>query len=372
MPRRTIPWLKNDGSATKTTTKSKTKTAPIKPSTDVLPSPTPKHQRTPPKPATDEDDPLSNIEYMNSDDDQWIMVEDEFLSTAQVFTRSLHRKEYQRLQLAAASKNASQIKNIQRPVTGTSAMSRETLHKREIAAKKQLQEAQLSAASKNASEDNDSSDDEDPQSEWARSELRILMRGNMNSQASLISLIPHKHIATRAAAGYTDSQVSSGFSQRINPPPLRPRSSYNERSTPLSSYEPAATKRQPIKAEPKALKTEPILEMAASTEDEDDDDDLDALVVKSVKAVQPKPQSSVRLSSTETLAHAARRPSHHEVPAPKKEDLDFDLFPVIPIKPTTSRFKGKSMAARERALKTEQCPGAKSGAQDTLDMLFSL
>jgi hypothetical protein len=46
--------------------------------------------------------------------------------------------EYERLQLEAASKNASQISSIlQRPVTGTSRLSKETLKKREMAAKRQ-------------------------------------------------------------------------------------------------------------------------------------------------------------------------------------------------------------------------------------------
>jgi hypothetical protein len=48
--------------------------------------------------------------------------------------------EYEQLQLEAASKNGSQISSIlQRPVTGTSRVSKQLLKKREIAAKRQMQ-----------------------------------------------------------------------------------------------------------------------------------------------------------------------------------------------------------------------------------------
>jgi hypothetical protein len=299
---------------------------------------------------------------MNSDDDQWIMVEDEFLSTAQVFTRSVHRKEYERLQLEAASKNASQISSIQRPVTGTSRMSKETLKKREIAAKRQMQQSYLSVTSKNPQED-DSSDDEDldPRSEWAHSELRTLMRGNTGSQASLSSLIRHKPVATRAAAGFTDSQISSGFGQRMDPPPLQPRRSHNEqRTTSSSSGTTAATKHNPPQAKP-------ALETAASIEDEDDD--LDAPVVRANK---PKPQASgVSTNTNAPTSPPIPNSSQQEPPKSALLDLDDDLFPVRPTKPSTSRFKGRATAARERALKEEQAKSEAKGQMDSLDTLFS-
>ncbi|KAF8532912.1 hypothetical protein BDD12DRAFT_901206 [Trichophaea hybrida] len=80
------------------------------------------------------DDAL-NTRLMALDDDRWVMVEDEFLSTAQLFTRYVHRKEYERLRLEATSKNASLIISIQQSVTGTSIVSQETLQSREVIAK---------------------------------------------------------------------------------------------------------------------------------------------------------------------------------------------------------------------------------------------
>ncbi|KAK3292162.1 uncharacterized protein B0H64DRAFT_364861 [Chaetomium fimeti] len=51
-------------------------------------------------------------------DDQYRMVEDEFLAVAGDFTRHLHAAEYQRLKGLAKSQNADTIQSISRPVTG--------------------------------------------------------------------------------------------------------------------------------------------------------------------------------------------------------------------------------------------------------------
>jgi len=42
-------------------------------------------------------------------DDKWVMVEDEFLETAKLFTRHLHHAEYQRLKLLAKERKPSNI-----------------------------------------------------------------------------------------------------------------------------------------------------------------------------------------------------------------------------------------------------------------------
>lgn len=57
---------------------------------------------------------ISGIDH----DDQYRMVEDEFLTVAAGFTRHLHAAEYQRLKGLAKSENAETIQNISRPVTG--------------------------------------------------------------------------------------------------------------------------------------------------------------------------------------------------------------------------------------------------------------
>jgi hypothetical protein len=53
------------------------------------------------------------------DDDRYRMVEDEFLSTAQLFTAHLHRAEYNRLKTSAKATNAEAIREIERPVVGS-------------------------------------------------------------------------------------------------------------------------------------------------------------------------------------------------------------------------------------------------------------
>lgn len=52
-------------------------------------------------------------------DDRYRMVEDEFLSTAQLFTAHLHRAEYDRLRRQAEQQNAAAIREIDRPVVGS-------------------------------------------------------------------------------------------------------------------------------------------------------------------------------------------------------------------------------------------------------------
>lgn len=106
------------------------------------PSPPPKRQRTtyaaptPPITTSDKDDGSNDNDnddiptYMLPEDECYIMVEDELLSIAQTYTRSVHRAEYERLQSLAKSKNAIRISEIQRPVAGVTRMSREALAKR--------------------------------------------------------------------------------------------------------------------------------------------------------------------------------------------------------------------------------------------------
>lgn len=51
-------------------------------------------------------------------DDQYRMVEDEFLRTAQQFTVHLHTAEYKRQKKMVRSRNAQAINSITRPVVG--------------------------------------------------------------------------------------------------------------------------------------------------------------------------------------------------------------------------------------------------------------
>ncbi|KAK5008112.1 hypothetical protein LTR28_004423, partial [Elasticomyces elasticus] len=62
-------------------------------------------------------------------DDMWVMVEDEFLETAQLYTQHLHHAEYQRLKKLAKAQKATDLQPISRPVDQRTTMSAETERK---------------------------------------------------------------------------------------------------------------------------------------------------------------------------------------------------------------------------------------------------
>src|SRR5690554_487936 len=115
MPR-SLPWLNANGAPTKPTrTTTTTRTPAPKRARTTAPA------RTKSTPSSDAPPP---IEYMHPSDDEWVMVEDEFLSTANLFTRSIHQAEYARMQEAASRANARQITNISRSTIGNPAIRR--------------------------------------------------------------------------------------------------------------------------------------------------------------------------------------------------------------------------------------------------------
>jgi hypothetical protein len=58
-----------------------------------------------------------------SNDDGWVMVEDEFLTTAKLFTAHLHHADYQRLKKLSRSRGASTLSSIARPTDGRTKQS---------------------------------------------------------------------------------------------------------------------------------------------------------------------------------------------------------------------------------------------------------
>lgn len=58
-------------------------------------------------------------------DDVWMMVEDEFLATAQLYTRHLHQAEYAKLKRLARARGQATIQDIGRAVDGRTEQSRE-------------------------------------------------------------------------------------------------------------------------------------------------------------------------------------------------------------------------------------------------------
>ncbi|CUS15759.1 unnamed protein product, partial [Tuber aestivum] len=371
MPR-ALPWVKTRASTSASSSS--------KPST--RPPPTPPQPPSPPLKGKLErnfstSSPLHNapgnegpapdeaaIEYMTPQDNAYIMVEDELLTTAQLYTRSLHRAEYSRLQAAAALKNAHRISDIQRPVDGVTRMSREAIMRGRRGAR---------VAALGLDGGSGSSSDEDGEG-WGGA-LGKLMSGRGSSGGCAKGRLGEKWKGrggggggTRAAAGFTDSQDEE---EDIMAPILRLR----ERGKNARNTSPSATGLN-IKRE------------QASGTDTPSDDDLDA-PVHSFRTPSVPPLSSIPPSTnSRNQARPIKRPPSPpplQPPNPRKRRdsiptttstsstslssttstsapqsrttsfskiIGFDDDPLFLLpKPLekSSTYRGKSMAARRRA-----------------------
>ncbi len=133
-------------------------------------------------------------------DDAWVMVEDEFLETAKIFTRHLHHAEYQRMKDAARLQNASKAHSISRPVDSRTTLS--------AGATKRIEAAKMSAAQEQAVEavlDQDSSD-EDIGARWIE-DPRLAGLMTMPRTLKKISTVAGVKSNTRAAAGYSQAKA---------------------------------------------------------------------------------------------------------------------------------------------------------------------
>ncbi|KAF8421297.1 hypothetical protein EV426DRAFT_222972 [Tirmania nivea] len=143
-----------------------------------------------------------SVEYMVHSDDHYIMVEDELHDIAHQFTRSLHRAEYQRLQVLAASKNANSISEIQRPTDGSGAISKEHLTKLKRIARVKEEENLLKNVPR-VKDDELNSDEEEKErmSQWEGTNLGALMLSPGQRKRDLSTKWKMK-ATTRAAAGF--------------------------------------------------------------------------------------------------------------------------------------------------------------------------
>lgn len=139
-----------------------------------------------------------DVEYMHEGygaDDQFMMVEDEFLSVAKTFTQHLHHAEYVRFKKLARSRGADVLEEIQRPVDGKTAQSK--------GLRLQLEAEERSKRVKKSlkgDEDESSGEDEfamDPQ-------LAGLMLRTQEKKKDLFGMLGTK-ANTRAAAGFEQS-----------------------------------------------------------------------------------------------------------------------------------------------------------------------
>ncbi|GAM88594.1 hypothetical protein ANO11243_066280 [Dothideomycetidae sp. 11243] len=143
---RTLPWLKNanatsparprprpSSSRGDNVTPRKTRTAPGAKDAHI---PTPDKQNrsiVTDEPSADQSRDTSGLSPMREGydaDDIWMMVEDEFQATAQLFTQHLHQAEYIRLQNQAREQEESMMTRSPRPMAGFMPHHRSTLSKR--------------------------------------------------------------------------------------------------------------------------------------------------------------------------------------------------------------------------------------------------
>lgn len=142
------------------------------------------------------------VAYMReglSADDIYVMVEDEFYSTAQLFTAPLHRAAYERLKRLHRSRGEKTLANLERATDGRTkaGMALRMKMEAEERAKKQKKRAGLE-------EDDDESDDNDEY--MAVPQLAGLMTSSQSTQTRTgTEGVVKAKSNTRAAAGYLQS-----------------------------------------------------------------------------------------------------------------------------------------------------------------------
>ncbi|KAI5844999.1 hypothetical protein DFP73DRAFT_526472 [Morchella snyderi] len=272
---------------------------------------------------------LSTPVYMLPSDERYLMVEDEFLSVAQTYTRSLHRAEYERLQRLAKTTHARRITEIQRPVAGVQRMSKAVVLK------------------KNDSDSSSEEEDAVVHSVWGKSSLGLLMCRPKDEEKDLFA-------GWKVGAGARPAAKAPRAAKRepLERPELK-------RERPAAKGEPMG-RLQPVK-EPTLPAPEPCAS-TASGESSDDDDDLDAPVVR--KNQTQASASSLRSSPPSFSSTLASHPSssssmpsfsqpQSSQPEPylrpsqiKREIPDFD-FGFEAVNQRSAAYRGRTMARRQ-------------------------
>ncbi|KAK5170749.1 hypothetical protein LTR04_004223 [Oleoguttula sp. CCFEE 6159] len=239
-------------------------------------------------------------------DDIWIMVEDEFLETAKLFTQHLHHAEYQRLKNLAKTRSIPAINSTARPVDGRTEMSLQTRRKLEADAQFKAQIETVKRITNEADSDLDEEDDpwmKDPQ-------LAGLMTSPRKPSTKLISLTGVR-ANTRAAAGYPQARQT-------------PRTSVPFHCAPQTDVP--------------RLRAKTLQDKQQSGDEDDDEDDLDAPVY-----VKPGLNSEVRRlpkSTTEQGSSLQRALSPSSVPPHPKRPPSTSILSGVAQElaaPTTTR-----------------------------------
>lgn len=218
-----------------------------------------------------------DVEYMRegfTQDDIWMMVEDEFLSTAQMFTQHIHHAEYVRLKKLAKSRGQSTLQALDRPTDGRTAQSTATKLRLEAEEKARKAKAGVKAMIGGGESDEEEEDDYmlDPQ-------LAGLMTASQRSAHDLTGLAKAK-ANTRAAAGFERS-------------PQKKRTISHDHFIQAGSTRRAkGRQKQPAASE--------------SGESSEDDDDLDARPSRPAGIKRPPPSEQPRCGFFKRFADASQ------------------------------------------------------------------
>jgi hypothetical protein len=245
-------------------------------------------------------------------DDIWVMVEDEFLSTAHLYTSHLHKAEYLRLKKLARAQNASTIQNIARPVDDRTEQSMESRRKMEGATQRIMGERamrNLQGDMQLMGRGEDEDEEEDP---WMRDpRLKGLMTQRENStQLSKIAGIRSK---TRASAGYAQASQLQVTNREVD--------NMDEAEVPV--------RRAPVK--PKTISVD-------QTVDEDEDSDSDDLGGPARSYAKPLPRPT---NKVETSTRTASRTSYPPTTSNATSEKRMDSFHSLKAKPSTERVQSR-------------------------------
>ncbi|KAF2094615.1 hypothetical protein NA57DRAFT_60640 [Rhizodiscina lignyota] len=130
-------------------------------------------------------------------DDIWIMVEDEFNTTASLFTRHIHHAEYKRSRELAKAHNAAAISDIAMPTDPRYSLSNE--------AKKRVEATALAAKQKKALEPYAESEDTDDEL-WSLNPTLADLMSQPKELSSRLASVTRVQSSTRAAAGYAKAK----------------------------------------------------------------------------------------------------------------------------------------------------------------------
>ena len=175
-----------------------------------------------------------------SADDIYIMVEDEFLSTARLFTSHLHRAEYQRLKRLARDKPATSTESISRPVDSITKLRAETKKKKAAEAHAAQVQKMLGTfgggTKKVVVDEEDGSEVEDLIGEQERGDevgagtvLAPLMKSPKKNLGSLSGLGSVRS-TTRAAAGFERTETRREMDKGIMREFAKPKGKVEERA----------------------------------------------------------------------------------------------------------------------------------------------